>query len=273
MDSIVEVMAWLACWAALVGASYQTGRIAQDACTAETRRRVSRWLQSKEKRYIVCGWAGILAHIFDSTFGNRHFSLACFRRSAVVSVGTVFVLDLLLSSGSIIGALASTSLFAAVLVTVNIGIDYLSLLETRFAISLIREPRHPGVVCMVLLSDALCTSVIVCLLPIALFFWTAPSDPHGAGIVILARIVLPFMLSTYLTSLWLWLFVAAGLLNKVGEWLGLWYGRVLRPLDVQRKPFLAGAIIGAGLLTVLYVGVTVAVVLICSRYDCLRLAG
>jgi len=126
-----------------------TGHLSKDA-----QAHLSLYLQGDYKG----SWAANFCALFDSVFGERHFSLKTFGRSAIASVCAVFAIYMLL--GPILGvlqerALGEMNIWAALAIgaAVNILPDYLSLWETRLMLRAFQRVRNPVLQLGVLLLD------------------------------------------------------------------------------------------------------------------------
>ena len=261
MDSMgIVIASWMAVWVAAVTSCCKVGKIADDAFSGDTKRQVSRWLSNAQPEHVLFGWANVFAFSFDAVFGIRHFSVKCFLRSAIASIVTVLIWDLLISRFIFcalfdaavggVGVDGSPPWLLVYFAPVNIVIDYLSLLETRFAVSLLQEQRQFIVRGLILAGDLLLTTVGAVAIGCILYYIAdVPPLPFGLDLVVLP-FILPFAYSTYLTSLWLWLFAVAKLANGALSWTGIGYGYAIRSLDTENKPFLAVGVICACLATV-----------------------
>ena len=142
----------------------KVGQIADDNITHNSKQGVSCWLLNAQPQRAFCGWANAWAHLFDTVFGVRHVSLKCFCRSALASVLAVgFCLlvawPLYIEPIVLYGWSADIGLNVAFAVMVNIAIDYVSLLETRIAVNVIKRQRRSSGRCAVLAADFLLTSI------------------------------------------------------------------------------------------------------------------
>lgn len=112
-------------------------------------------------------WRPTWIRIFDSLLGEEQLSWQCFRRSCVASLCAVGVLWTILrpirphifldQSGSMAGLLGVVFGFA---ILVNLLPDYLSLLETRWLIGLLRGSYSTTLTWVLLLIDVVVTGMI-----------------------------------------------------------------------------------------------------------------
>lgn len=270
-------LTWLGCWAALVVACYETGRIAEAASTAQAKRDLARRLVGARPEMVVYGWASVLARIVDRVFGRHPLSIRCFSVSLFVSVASLLFWDLLLYR-ELVGFVGrvSTAVWAretlsdarwtfaaASLLVSSIVVDYASVLETRFVIRIVsRRLRRWSAIWTVVTADLLCTIAAAFFIPWTLltladlsaeYLDDGPEGGAAYGLIMeqTAQLALPVFLSTCTTSLWLLLFVLGGLLNIAASRLPPWQRWVVRGLNLQGAPFLATAIICAVLVTTL----------------------
>lgn len=143
----------------------------------ETRKPLSDYLRGLSSRDPHNTWAKDFGLVFDSVFGARHLSLKRLRRSALASSAFTFaffiawiILRPIEFFEFLTNADGTTVLpFVAFLVLVNLLPDYLSLLETRWLISLFDPGRSLFTLGVMVLGDALLTMVIAILAFIAVF--------------------------------------------------------------------------------------------------------
>ena len=165
-------------------------------------------------------------------------------------------------------------LFGFIAVSANIIIDYASLLETRIAVDVIRRQRRLLGRCMVLLGDFVFTflgSAVIFLVIMTVFsvidiindapshnlivvilkakeqlftelffgrgFWGTLSDVLRVSEDEFQNLLVPFLWSTYFTSVWLWLIVVAGIVNRIGSGIGVVKRFAVRYLKIEEKPF------------------------------------
>lgn len=213
---------------------------------------------------------------FDGIFGDRHLTWRCFWRSCVASIMAVFVMTVVWAVLNpiswqqflrYVGVDAGVDAFRMIFIFaffLNLVPDYISLLETRW---IFRKVAHAGMkeLIVLLVLDAILTGVI--------FF-------SGVGIIILiysvntgdwvgVHTVLEFLnafilfrgseiplgiffYSTYFTSFWLYLFIAASVATKLLYSLGRTGNQVLALLKIEEKPFNSMGLLLIGLLTLAF---------------------
>ena len=171
-------------------------------------------------------WAENFCALFDTVFGERHFSLKTFLRSAIASVLAVLALYVLL--GPILGHLGTRSgetipwlQVLAIGAAINILPDYLSLWETRWMLQVFRKVRNPILQFGVLVLDVVISGAII---------WggvTAYRLAVGEApipLIEMAAIYSPyaiFFYSTFLTSLLAWIYWITSAFVKAFTGLGL----------------------------------------------------
>ncbi len=193
-------------------------------------------------------WSHHFCNLFDTVFGQKHLSLKCFIRSSLASLIVVFVLYFLFSS--VLGVLGTRAfgemdLLQALLLgaAINILPDYLSLFETRWLLKRFEKVTSiPGQLA-VLVADAVFTGTII-LIGIYLFQLIRGDEPLSAVEILgLFSVFSIFFYSTFLTSIWAWLYC-----------LSTWFMRLFSRtplktlLDVEKRPMVMIALIGSGLL-------------------------
>ena len=255
-------------WAAVTGSVWFAFDKIEVAAGPEKKREACDWLFQGDLRQALRSVPSSFIYVFDEIFGERHLSWRCFLRSSLASLIAVtiaFTLWLavtpeawsLFTDGNAALSFAFLILFAGVF---NFVPDYLSLLETRWAIEWMEDSGHSV---RILLLDFILTALLsASLMYVAVEWIYNPIQDIGSfprAWMSLARVddyfgnvgffvewsgrrsvAIPFGLfyySAFVTSLWLWLYVlsvaaARVLLGAPGEG-----GFILRASDVERHPF------------------------------------
>ena len=195
-------------------------------------------------------WSYHYCKFFDAVFGERHLSWRCFFRSTIASIFAVLFFYLLFAEmlsimqpGGRAGGylpLAQVALFG---ILINIIPDYISLYETRWLLK--RFGRAKGIHRQlgILIVDLVVTTLIIAPV-IALFQWLIGEE--GSSIVEIAAVFSAYSLffySTFLTSLWAWIFFLSTWLMKI-----FCRTPLRRLLDVEDKPVAQVALLGSVLL-------------------------
>ncbi len=192
------------------------------------------WLRGNYKST----WTEHFCNAFDACFDKKHWSFRCFRRSAVVSLLSVFLLYLMF--GKIFGFLGDENRMAGNLsfmqilllgAVLNIIPDYLSLLETRWLLKRFSEVHSFWTQFSVLILDAIFTATIIWLA--INIFQIATGNESLSIIKMLAvfSIYSVFFYSTFITSLWAWVYC-------ISTWvMRLFSGTSLKNiLAIEEKP-------------------------------------
>jgi len=226
----------------------------------ELRDRIGEWLHRRGERSALAseGSAQFVA-VFDSVFGTKHLTLRCFLLSSAISV----VAFLLLAMGVGIlywhspvhldpGSLLGTIGVAAVC---NVVPDYVSLLETRILLGVLKADSRLGRVFAVLLVDIVLTFAItaVGLFVVACIYYGGvtrgaqsfvsavtyliwpPAKVEGfehLGDEINLKVSLIVILTAFVTSIWLWLYLIGGALIR----LRVGYQLFVRVMPVEERP-------------------------------------
>ena len=267
--TIPKLVTYIGAWFGMMGGVWALFDRAETVLKPEIRKNLSSWLK-RSPNSSQSNWAQIFTGIFDRVFGEKHFSLKCFFRSALCSFLSVTIIALLITavygwsfwdgfemvgSGVYLGLLYFLSLTMAV----NIFPDYLSLLETRYILGYMSRLNALGrMLCLII--DLIVTSLIlICSLtlfiiignfvqsgilfedPLLEYFTQAVgfsymglklSDEGFFTFPFLA----PWVYSTYLTSAWVWTFFLMGLGVRIFGILGLGIRRVGTLFDIDNKP-------------------------------------
>lgn len=296
----VSLLAYLASWLTLVVGVWFLFERAEETASDEGRVRVAAWLRPRlrarvrsvdaaEDAEIARGWAEGFVGAFDRIFGPHHLSLYCFLRSMAVSVIAVTVLLLLWIGlrpeqfSEFASGRGLTGMGELVLITfiVNVVADYLSLLETRGALALVRRWRSSAARAAVLGVDALATFAIwlafyagLPFLPLAGVSGTASDimlfiqfQLWGYAPTIYEVVTLSardggppvgiWFYSTFVTSIWIWLYLGAGGLARATRSAGDTARSGLRGVaslfDAEAQPFRVLGFAAMVLVTAAYV--------------------
>ena len=280
-------------WA--VGILIAIGRLADHATLPEARLATSCWLANRQPG----AWASAFAVSFDAVFGTQHLSMRCLARSALASIIALSIclmaLQFVQPGMSVIDRWAEGGDFRiaiafAVCVLANVVVDYVSLLETRFAVSAIMKRKTVAARAVIVALDFILTllgsAIIYCILIASATFSMALEDGWAGGLeavgaAALAAIVglfsyssegdslgflnvlasspgvqallSPFLWSTYLTSVLLWLFIAVGIVNRLLGLMGKVYERAIGKIfNIKEKPFIFIGIVCSALVTILF---------------------
>jgi hypothetical protein len=224
---------------------------------------LSKWLVSfdvQKAKALPDGTQGV----FDRIFGERHFSLKCFVRSAAFSLGAIALLGIIFLLISTEWFFEKRDVFLRDPADEGIGIaswllwsiliDYVSLFKTRFILRVITKlrRRHMMVAVAVVGIDyfvyrllfSLGWAVMLLLVPSANVYypkptawqvifavWTAPFIPHEIDLLSI------LYWAGFVPSLWMWLYVVALFVTRallrserIVNWLR-WF------LDIEKTPF------------------------------------
>ena len=290
---------WIASLGIVAFSVWSLFDLAERNLSPDGRIKVSQWLQRADPTNLTVGWPYIFSHMFDRIFGDRHISFRCIFGSSVASYVSVIVVLLLWFairpfqsiSGSHLSASEQVARIGATLATafiVNLLPDYLSLLETRIVIRMMKDGRNVVRTTALLVLDFVLTTVVatVAAIGIQLYKWMGiGSSPLGDSIEVALRIfiedVLPlqastvpefpalyeswqpmsvrgipfgvFFYSTFFTSIWAWLFAGAGVAVRFTDWLHRWFGFLKNVLDVEKYPLRIMGLMATLLSIVAYV--------------------
>lgn len=269
----VSLLAYLASWLILVVGIWFLFERAEETASAVGRSRVAAWLRPHAGDARVGGWAEGFVGAFDRIFGPKHLSLYCFIRSMAASVVAVTILLLLWIAlrpdqfSAFAAGQGMAGLGEVILITfiVNVVADYLSLLETRVALGFLRRWHSPWTRAGILVVDALATFTVWLVfyagLPFLLLAGVSSTAndimlflqfqvwSYGPTIVDVTSLsaqnggppVGIWFYSTFLTSIWLWIYLSAGQLARAANVTGRAAGRGIAGLaglfDAERQPF------------------------------------
>jgi len=247
----------------------------EETATPDAKRSAADWIKSiaaKSTSQTIVESPRWFIEVFDRIFGDRHLTWRCFQRSCVASMVVVFVIAIMWvvlnpCSWQQFLLYAGTDAFPMIFILAlvfNLVPDYISLLETRWILRKVAQASMKELIVLLVL-DAILTGVI--------FF-------SGVGIIILIYSVntgdrvgvctvleflnafilfrgseIPFGIffySTYFTSVWLYLFIAASITTKLLYSLGHTGNQVLALLKIEENPFNSMGLLLIGLLTLAF---------------------
>lgn len=242
-------------WATLISGIWVLFYAMENTTPPESKKTVSEWLKSLIGMSIsetLIETPRLFNKAFDRIFGYKHLSIQCFLKSSMASLIVVIVM---LISWSF---LYPTSLMATIidepdfivtfflLVTfLNFIPDYISLFQTRLILKYI---EHAGIrwLSVLLVLDLIITGLIFAL-GLGIFIILA-----GVNVDIYLSILSDMIqfrslgnrppvgilfYSTFFTSVWLYLFLAASIsvkflhsMGRIGNW-------IITIIEVEKKPF------------------------------------
>lgn len=280
------LLAFLGTWITLVVGLISLFQRGGEAMTENSRSSVRTWLLRERPVDEEVNWADSFKSLFDAVFTESHLSWTCFYRSALTSIILVTILLLGMVGFGVMSMyeLSEMGLFAdfdsvwagtvyaiAFGTLFNIPVDYVSLFQTRWVIEKMAKTDRTSSHLSFLLLDAVLT--------IAIFFVAAGSlqvtsivvsgqwfSVSMSSLEILSQvplavlgyiaegshIVTALFVSTFFTSVWVWLYVGSGfvLQGVVSLFRGVdWMRRIF---DVEGQPVQALGIMLAVLTTAVF---------------------
>ena len=218
-------------------------------------------------------------NLFEAAFGRKHFSLKCLWRSAAASILFLWVMITLAYVLSVeeihfgtgfddsMNYLLWLVLAGLAFLVPNIVGDYISLFQTRLFLRYLK--RNPNRTALIVILDFILTGAVyltsLIILPpliIQFFFNDALSlipwaNQVADGIntffeaaggqhklnedeLVITLISFSAVLTTYMTSIWLWLVLALGPISRIFLWSRVKGPKALgRLFNVQQRPFSA----------------------------------
>lgn len=261
------------------------GRV-ESVLSDSTKFEIAVWLVGVDVGRALQCWPQTLAQLFDRVFGRRYFSWRCFSRSCVASFGS-FVIGLLVSAArddarpelalSLLEEVRAFFWFAAFVVPISIGPDYLSLLKTRLILKMMTKTTKVWSWFGLIIVDGIITLIIAfnsVTLGFALAWSYGMGTVHSPGEALLIMRDLyqapisdftdnaPFVYPAFFASAWLWLYATAGGSLKAARHFDVGFQWFNRKFDIERKPlqaigFVASLLVAAvwwGLLLTEWIG-------------------
>jgi hypothetical protein len=293
----VTLVAIVGSWAAITGVIWTMGERAENVISPEGRKLAADWLQSENLGPLIGTWAQILANAFDHAFGKRHLSWRCFLSSCLASVICVILITALWAAVRPLQFLSfihskDSGLPMPVWSLVATGFlslipDYISLLKGRRIIVQLQRTKSFPVAALLVAADIILSAAIGFMAFSMIFFFTeSPFDfgvydaitsipgSIGRSWAFLLDYVIPmnaasagyptvglWFYATFLTSVWVLLYAASGILIRISGTIRFISTFLKRFCDVREKPILSLAVITISIITLLYIGIG-AVILI-----------
>lgn len=256
----IEVLSFFLSWIAVCGGLVWMFREGEKVMSGESRAAVSDWLLREDFAERQSSWPKTFISLFDSIFTEHHLSWTCFARSAVTSILVICVLFGIFTGFGILPApaldqLLLLGLILIIPVSMNVGVDYMSLFETRWILGRMSASDNSLVHACYLAIDLVLTFLCI-LVPffVIQFMGISLIAGHSVGSAIfwkqlfgalqnavelffmfgneefggLPDVMSIMLFSTTFTSVWVWLYVGAGLLLQA-------FHPVLESLDVLKQ--------------------------------------
>jgi hypothetical protein len=273
--SVPQWAAYVASWLGLVAGVWALFERAETVINEPTRRSISAWLKNVGAPG-ASSWTTDFYYVFRRFFGERHWSWRCFLTSAVTSTVSLGLLVLFGSAmgwwfggQSLVDEIVAVLVVAAVL---NLLPDYLALLKTRFTLRWLVAAKARWKIAALLLADAIVTGLIfvffATLVAMLIQLWQEPQlvnlsgpleiefrprpTPRDALAALLATPVPASILTTYLTSVWLWLYVISGFAAKAIAALRSGVRTAGNVLDIDKQPLRSIGFVAMGIVTLVF---------------------
>lgn len=246
--------------------------------TDQTKLEIAVWLVGRKKfGPKVQPWPDTFAEIFDRVFGRKHLSWKCLRRSAIASILITIVMFVysLLHFGvrclNLSGVqwpdtkpILMTSLLACIIP------PYLSLLETRLILRVMKRTSHSLTWVLLLIIDLIITGYTSVVFVYVAVVLAKGADDLGGTIISLPFkiaqhpidlawiLVAPKATASFLfipclfTSIWLWLYAGSGFLLKAARRFDLGFDWFNRKFDIEKKPLQSIGMVAGALVAVVY---------------------
>jgi len=199
-------------------------------------------------------WIQQFKYLLDEFFGKKHFSWRCIWRCILISIASAFLfMYFMLIVGfydPFIDPLDSIFAVATIGTLIILGpfilnpfVDYFSLLESRWIITLIAKSQSNLRVLFLIISDLFLTTIIFfswAFILLCLFsgeFLDIFSE--GKRIILFQGyygLYFPFFCTTFTTSIWLWLYAFALISAKVIMSFRTGHIYLSRVFDFKNKP-------------------------------------
>lgn len=228
-------------WAAIIATSfYLVVKFATSHLNSLQTKRLQEWLEGRYQD----NWIEHFCIIFDNVFGHNRLGIRCFLVSSFFSLLSVLATYILFEY--VFDILTLRAPFGleiwevvAIGAAINIIPDYLSLLETRWLLERFRNVRSLVLQVGWLFIDILLTGLIIGVFITIYLFVTDQPNVTIIELLAIFSVYSIFFFSTFLTSVWAWIFC-------LSTWFVRFFNRLGLPkvLDVQEKPGNQIALIG-----------------------------
>lgn len=259
---------WLVAGLAFGGTLLGLAWKADDLTSKELREDLSLHLLCVEPERVgmaVRAWPRHFAALFDRVFGSKHLSVRCFVRSCIASLGALAVAVIVYAHAApadwtyVKHAVASGERMAffwyfapawkvgVFFAALNLIPDYLSLLETRFVIRrLASVGSMTGQLAWLTLDFA--ATLAIFLIPVAAFgmlegmpAFESARNVLAAGMLspsvpVDGRILAVFLWTTFATSVWVWIYLAAQRLTRLASQIRRSVAFLQYALPIEERP-------------------------------------
>lgn len=270
----------LAAGGLLAGIVWKLFERLENVLTSQTKLEIAVWLVGVRVGQKVEPWPETFTKLFDRAFGTKHLSWKCFLRSALTSTALlvaafataieVFLMRHHLKSSLLSGfqfpGWRSTGVLLLVVMFTNILPDYLSLLESRVLLGVMRRSESIPLWTLALLGDIWLT-VFIGFTPVIVlsailanqygsllgFFESAMLHPirlieSAYWYISVSPVVI---LPAFFTSIWLWLYAGSGLILKAARRFDIGFDWFNRKFDIEKKPLQSIGLVAGVLVAIM----------------------
>ena len=274
-DGMLE--SYLFAWAVATTGLWFIFDKAEVAVAAPVRKKIAAGLVSSDVGAALAGIPEQFTALFDRAFGDKHWSRRRFFRSSVVSVlASVAVLLIGLAFGFRPSIWASyfdpevraglggwlqlevaeaVLMYLLVAIVLNVLPDYLSLLESRWAIGLLSPSQSRTTWLAIGCFDLIATTAIsfgFIWFVVVIFNGNPLGEIEPLTVVRFENMYSPYFYTAFFTSVWLWLYAASVLVSRVLLRMNSGVGFLLRVTDVEKQPFRSMGFVSVILVSCLF---------------------
>lgn len=162
-------------------------------------------------------------------------------------------------------SVVSTALFLLMSLIINPIVDYFSLLETRYFIKRMEKTNRISLWSSFLVVDFIITGIIFFIVVFIMYLFFDKLSLNNFYLLIIDTyrdvfnlsftnngLVIP-LLTTYITSIWLWIYVGSGFFMKFINTSDTGIQFLKSKLDIEGKPFRSIGAFAVGLITIAYI--------------------
>lgn len=253
--------------------------------TDDTKLEIAIWLLDRKAiGPTVQNWPTTVTKLFNRVWGDRHFSWKCLWRSSLASYvlgAAIMVVTLVrLHDYTSLRSVGPWRAFVILGFVSSVIPDYISLLETRGVLAIMKRIQIPIVWSLFVCIDIALTFATgwlgtygmfyVCARYRTFLFTHALVDLPRSGIAVLATIYgvsfsgrrnvlldvfwnTPYLIfPTFFTSVWLWLYAGSGFVLKAARRFDIGFDWFNRKFDIEKKPLQSIGLVAGVLVAVVY---------------------
>jgi hypothetical protein len=279
----LKVLSFIGSWIGIAGFVWVLFERADKVMKQDAKEKISIFLINFDFKKKINTFPEYFISIFDSIFGDKHFSIKCIMRSCFSSLLSLLLICLFQISISEIPEYDKEAYIILPIYIFFLGIlinfipDYISLLETRYLISLVSKKKPKNIIFILIFFDIFLSTIII-FFGIQLYnslkyiFHVIPDERTMLWMLIFNLGSLPesyfecltyllsfdsvyslFFYSTFFTSVWLWVYsISVFIAPPLAKICSKWYWLLNNFFDIANKPILSLGWISSMIVTLIF---------------------